>query len=394
MSSKESSSNYFLSQPHQPFFTLALLNAVIFMLLFMLSYKGILLLNLSPLKLHVYSLIFLVFNNVFTGFLFTTFPRFTASTAISYGFYRAIFFINLLATALFIVGLFLSSYTLYFSMLTLAISQLFVLHKLYRTQQVGKAKTQDTIFILIAYSFGATGHLLFLLCEIWVDLDRFAILLSFYMFVIFLTFSIAQRMVPFFSHSIAQRDERFLNTILVLFVLKLTLFMLDGFTVAIVSMIILDIILALYMTGEFLRWKLPLFTSSSILWVLYLGLFWLPAALMFSALSSTLELFFDLTFTLIDTHLLAIGFLTTIFIGFATRVTLGHSGEAPYADRFTTNLFWLIQVIVIMRALYGLSTALELELGFLFDISATLWIMLFVLWGYKYGKILIFGVKR
>ena len=34
--------NYFFSQPHQPFFILAFVNAIFTMLIFMLSYKGIL----------------------------------------------------------------------------------------------------------------------------------------------------------------------------------------------------------------------------------------------------------------------------------------------------------------------------------------------------------------
>ncbi|MCX6073897.1 MAG: NnrS family protein [Campylobacterales bacterium] len=34
----------------------------------------------------------------------------------------------------------------------------------------------------------------------------------------------------------------------------------------------------------------------------------------------------------LGTHLLVLGFLTTILIGFGTRVTLGHSGQPPHAN--------------------------------------------------------------
>jgi len=69
--------NYFLSQPHQPFFLLGIINAVVMMLIFALGYKGIFSLHGDSLTFHSYSLIFLVFTNFFTGFIFTTFPRLT-----------------------------------------------------------------------------------------------------------------------------------------------------------------------------------------------------------------------------------------------------------------------------------------------------------------------------
>ena len=87
MNTKE---NYFLSQPHQPFFILGIINAVIMMLLFALSYKGIIAPEINALTLHSYSLIYLVFTNFFTGFLFTTFPRFNQTQIITKSYYSKI----------------------------------------------------------------------------------------------------------------------------------------------------------------------------------------------------------------------------------------------------------------------------------------------------------------
>ena len=39
--SEDSQHSYFFSQPHQPFFALAFINAIVTMLLFLLSYKSI-----------------------------------------------------------------------------------------------------------------------------------------------------------------------------------------------------------------------------------------------------------------------------------------------------------------------------------------------------------------
>lgn len=74
--------NYFLSQPHQPFFVFGLIWAIVSMMLFLLSHKGVISLSISENEFHLYSLAFIVFAQFFHGFLFTTFPRFCSTMAI------------------------------------------------------------------------------------------------------------------------------------------------------------------------------------------------------------------------------------------------------------------------------------------------------------------------
>ena len=76
MTETSTKENYFLSQPHQAFFILGITNAIVMMLIFALSFKGVFSLQISTLSFHSYSIIYTVFLNVFTGFLFTTFPKF------------------------------------------------------------------------------------------------------------------------------------------------------------------------------------------------------------------------------------------------------------------------------------------------------------------------------
>ena len=83
----------------------------------------------------------------------------------------------------------------------------------------------------------------------------------------------------------------------------------------------IDLFLGLFLLREFISWKFTPLTSPAILWVLHLGLFWLPIALIISALSLALELLLGTSFYFLGTHLIALGFLTTILIGFGTRVT-------------------------------------------------------------------------
>lgn len=392
----QTKNNYFLSQPHQPFFILGIVNAIVMMLLFALNYKGIFSLQTTSLNFHVYSLIFMVFTNLFTGFLFTTFPRFTQASTINKKYYTNVFYYNAIGSLVFLAGLFLSHIVMLGGMAILFLSQIFIVAKLQNIYKTGiTSDKQDSFWILTAGYFGLLGHLLFIEVELNkymnlnVELLNIAVNISFYMYLIFLAFVVAQRMVPFFSHSYAQKNPNFIKIIFILFILKSVFSSLD-FKVA---EIIVDILLGAYLLVEFLRWKLPVFNSPAILWVLHLALFWLPTAFFLSAISLSAELFLDTSFFFLNVHLLAIGFLTTVLIGFGTRVTMGHSGQPPHADKFATYIFLFIQVVVILRALYSVNIAFEWGANFLFDISFTAWLVLFLVWAGRYGKVLVFGSK-
>jgi uncharacterized protein involved in response to NO len=386
--------NYFLSQPHQPFFLLGIINAFLMILIFALSYKGIFSLEINNLFFHTYTIIFTVFTNLFTGFLFTTFPRFCQSEIIKKTYYTKIFYANLLGSLVFLIGSFLNPLVMKLGISILFIAQIFILLKLHEIFKTGSSPDkEDPYWILMAQYFGAIGHFLFLLSSFGFALESLAIDISFYLYIIFLTFSVAQRMIPFFSHSYAQKDERFIASVFILFVLKTTLSIFDSNDYVKVVEILLDILLSLYLLGEFLKWELKPLQSPAILSVLHLGLFWLAGAFFISALTLLGELLLDTSFYFLNIHLLAIGFLTTILIGFGTRVTLGHSNQTPHADKFVTKLFIFIQVVVILRALYSINSAFGWGFEFLFDISFSSWLILFLLWGGRYAKVLIFGTK-
>jgi len=389
---KQTKQNYFLSQPHQPFFLLGISNAIVMMLIFALAYKGVVPLEVDSRFFHVYSLIFLVFTNVFTGFLFTTFPRFNQNDVIEKSYYTKIFYTNVLGSLLFLIGALTNLYLVIFAMLLLFTAQVFIVIKLQKIFLTGHAPDKtDSYWIMTAQYFGIGGHLLFIIA---IAFNLFAIIptainITFYLYLIFLAFSVGQRMIPFFSHSWAEKNPNFIKIIFVLFIFK-SIFASAAFQI---PEIVIDIILASYMLKEFLRWDLHPLRSPSILWVLHLSLFWLPTAFALSAITLTAELVFGISFYFLNIHLLAIGFLTTVLIGFGTRVTLGHAGMPPQADKFATFIFFFIQLVVVLRALFSINVAFGWGANFLFDISFTAWTVLFLLWGGRYGKILIFGKR-
>src|SRR3989339_1419997 len=130
--------NYFLSQPHQPFFLFGLLWAIVSMLLFTLSHKGIITLSLSENEFHLYTLSFLVFAQFFHGFLFTTFPRFCTAMAIPKEVYVRIVWLYQIGGVLFITGVFISEWMVLFAMLSVLFAHtmaIFTLHWVYKIGQ-------------------------------------------------------------------------------------------------------------------------------------------------------------------------------------------------------------------------------------------------------------------
>jgi uncharacterized protein involved in response to NO len=156
---------------------------------------------------------------------------------------------------------------------------------------------------------------------------------------------------------------------------------------------IADIALGLYIAAEIRRWKLPFGNSAPILKILHISLYWLVASLVLGGVVRSVEVLFDLNFMKLDVHLLALGFVTTMLIGFGTRVTLGHSGQPPHADSITLKIFYLLQAVVLGRLFYSLAMGLESGMFWMFDLSVALWLLLFVFWGVRFGPVLVKGKK-
>jgi uncharacterized protein involved in response to NO len=386
--------NYFLSQPHQPFFLFGLLWAIVSMVLFTLSHEGIITLTLAENEFHLYSLAFIVFAQFFHGFLFTTFPRFCSAMAIPKAVYIRIVWLYQIGASLFFVGLLVAPWMVLLAMMIVLFAQsraIFTLHWVYTMGQSPLKK--DPYWILIAHGIALVTHLVWIIAYgisvIWDFQGWFPLLIPVVVnfFFVFLTFVVAQRMIPFFNHSQEPKSTHLVLVVLITLIAK-TAFAMWAFTV---GEVLVSILLALYLVREFLRWKLHPFCAPAIVWILHLALFWLPIGLLVGALVQMVEMIYGTNVLFAEIHLLVLGFLTTVLIGFGTRVTLGHSGQSPHADNVTIVLFWWTQVLVFARFLLSVDTALGTTQGWLFEVASLGWIVLFVVWGGRYGKALIYG---
>lgn len=368
--------------------------AIVSMLLFTLSHKGIITLTVAENEFHLYSLAFLVFAQFFHGFLFTTFPRFCTAKTIPKEVYIRIVWLYQIGSALFIAGALLSEWMVFAAMFVVFFAQAMAVFALYWIYKIGQAPLkQDPFWILIAHGIALITHFVWFIAFgahlVWGYSDGFSLIIPILVnfFFVFLTFSVAQRMVPFFSHSQESKTPYFVESVFGAFILK-TAFVMVAFTI---GEAIVSFILALYLIREFLRWKLHPFHSPAIVWILHLALFWLPIGLLIGSLAQIIEMIYGVSFFFAEIHFFALGFLTTVLIGFGTRVTLGHSGQTPHADKIAIALFWWTQVLVLSRTALSIDTAFGGQHPWIFDIAASAWILLFVVWGGRYGKTLIFG---
>ena len=377
--------HYFLSQPHQPFFLVAFINAILSMSLFGLFFEGILTAVVPAKFYHAYSVMFLLFTPAFLAFLFTTFPRFSATEPIEQEDYIRVLLFYILGSILVLLGIFISTPLFSTGIFLTFIAHGFALKILFAIYKKSTMEDkEDQFWILVASSFGLLSHFLFL-TTLWIpQLYLFTVQVAIYLYLFLLIFTVAQRMVPFFSHApIEKHMERF-KVIIGFLGLHILLELIQHN-----ASFLADFFLTYLFTRELIRWKLPFPNTNPLVWILHISLFWIPIAFFITGLTSLIELINGSNFLYLGIHSLALGFFLTMLIGFGTRVTLGHSGNMMKADKYTTYLFYWTQVVVIMRLITSFSDNFLL----FFELSIMVWLIMFIAWGFRFFKVLIFGKK-
>jgi len=385
------------SKPHKLFFLGGIANAMLYMALLSAHYLGVVASAVALPAYHAYAMLFLVFTQFFTAFLFTMAPRFFATPPVSRSQYLLVFCVFNLSSLAFLFALYsampivaaasVGVFTAY-----ALVCKVFVTANLQSTVN----NKYDTNWILVALAMGGVSHLLFLLS--WFDAiehpsQHLAITVGFFLYLFMMVLTLSQKMIPFFTEGKvdgykANKSRYFLETVFALLVIRVLLEALQlsqyGF--------VIDFCLAVITLWEIMKWRLPFFKVEPILWVLYLSLIWMPVGFFLSFLEGAVHFFIGnstLLFEKMALHTIAIGYFTTIAVGFGSRIILGHSGRKPKADRYTIGLFLLVQLVVLVRVLSGLS--LNFAPGWyvtLILISAGLWIALFLLWSLRYVKML------
>lgn len=128
-----------------------------------------------------------------------------------------------------------------------------------------------------------------------------------------------------------------------------------------------------------LLWRLPESFRARILAVLHVGFAWLGLAFGLFSADSLLRLAGAGGLGLAPLHALTLGFFSSIMVGMASRVTLGHSGRAIVGDRVMWACFWAMQLTALMRI------AAEFLWPWLNPAAALLWLLAFAVWVVRYA---------
>jgi len=388
----------FSSQPHQPFFTNGIIFFILFMMLFIASYSNVLSLDSTVLTYHAYTMVFVVFIQFFLGFLFVVFPRFLSQAEISPKIYMQQFQLYFISSVGILVSLIvLPSITILFQVLmlvaqALSFKLLFSIHKI----SIVSVK-EDTKWILIALLTGIFAHFLFIISSFdfkySLTIASFAINVGVYLFLFMIIFTVSQRMIPFFTKTkvptyVINKSKNLLPTIYGLLTLKIFLLAFENSALNLLA----DVPLLMIFTRELIKWKLPTFKVTAIMWVLFISLYWIPFAFSISVIESLMYLYNpEVIFEKVVVHTLALGYFVTVLVGFGTRVILGHSGTTPFAGKFAISIFIAIQVIAFLRIFTSFSLNFDLNYIFLLNLTAFLLVAGLIIWSTKYLTILFKG---
>lgn len=358
----------FVEQPHQMFFGFSIIWSILIMFLSLFSFIGIFG-NFS--QIHSFGITYGVFANAFLGFLFTVIPRYTQGTLIKHNQYIPIFVLFQIGILIFLFGFDAFGKTL----VSLSLIGSFVLF--IKTIKEARIKNQNeslwlTFLILV-------GGIL-PLCQILFDLDL--TIYSLWFFIFPLVYVVTQRMIPaffavYFKESVAEKPVWNLPIYMTLF-FAIGILWNNKFIVSILSLLLFVAVCYFIYNAKIFRKAIP------ILNILSVAVAWLAIGIF----ALFVESFLQLETLKLSTHILLLGFVFTLLIGFGTRVILGHSGRKLETDNATLAIFAGTQIVIFARILTSIYFINELPWIAFVHISFSLWIVLFLVWGAKYGKIL------
>lgn len=388
----------FSSQPHQPFFSSGMAFFILFLFLLFGVYTNELSLNDSILTYHAYSMIHIVFIQFFIGFLYVVFPRFLVQAQIKVEKYMKHFYLYFLSSIGFILSLIVQNSFVFIFVFLLLVAQILSFKTLYEIHKNSKVKNKyDTKWILICFFIGLLSHFLFFISffdtSISFLLKQVAVNSGFYIFLFGIVFAVSQRMVPFFTQVKVpeykiRKSSKIMETFFFLMVFKVSFTILDDSLLT----LFIDTLFFIFIVNELVKWRLPIFKVSAIMWVLYISLYWIPVGFFISVLENSFNLLnINFIFEKASLHSFALGYFTTILIGFGTRVVLGHSNRTVYANNFTIFLFLFLQIVIVLRVFASFTLNSGLNYIFWINISSFFLLLILILWSSSYLKILLKG---
>jgi len=343
---------------------------------------------------HGFLMIYGLFIFFIYGFLMTVFPRWMNTDVIEKKAYLPSFIWLTIGLLIFQISLFFSRDSLLSGLLIFLLGWLHGIYTLYQCQKTrpGTDRYYERI-LLSALSAGAIGVISFI-WFIYTDQWSF-IAVSFnagiWLFLLPILFTVSHRMLPFFSSNVLDNYSLFQPRYsLWLFMLGCSAHFLLEHKLLSQWLFLVDIPLALLALTHSVRWQLHRSFTNRLLAVLHMAFLWLFIGLaLLSAQSLILYLSGEYILNKAPLHALTIGFVSSMLIAMASRVTLGHSGRALKLDSISWLLFIGLQMAAVARLLADSPLANLLQALPFNLLAVILWLLCLTVWNLKYTPMVL-----
>ncbi len=339
---------------------------------------------------HTFLMPYALFPFFMFGFLMTTYPRWMHGSEVPRHRYAAAFVLLAAGVVLYYLGLYLSKnlltagVTLLLAGWSAALRALFIVYR----QAPATDKRYETV-LNFALSAGWTGLLCYLL---WLITSQSVFLnlsqqVGIWLFLVVVLVTVSHRMIPFFSSSVLEnykivRSNWTLPVLLigVLGHLVLTLAELRQW------LFVFDLPLAFLGLYHSFIWKFFQSFKVRLLAVLHIAfLWWSIAMLLFSVQSLALLIGAENILGKAPMHALGIGFIASMSLGMASRVTLGHSGRPLVLDGFSWACFLGVTLTALLRIAAEIPLLAE-SIGVSFNLlAAGAWLLFMGAWVARYA---------
>jgi len=377
--------------PHRPMFLLgaAQLTVVMLVWLWELAGRSYPALAGPPMSIpatyaHTWLMLYGLFTFFMYGFLFTVFPRWTGASEIERAHYMAVALTAALGIVLGYAGLYLARPLLLAGLafyLAAWVGAIAILVAVYA--RAPKRSVYEVLLIAELVS-GAVGSLLFLYGVATGAAAAFIAArdLGLWGFLLPVLLTVSHRMIPFFTQSALKVDNvpRPRGSLYV-FVGGLWLHGIFEATGALAARLVVDVLLAGFAFHHTIVWQLTRSFASRLLAMLHVAFLWFGIGMALYAVQAALALAGVYALGRAPLHALGIGFVTGTLIAMATRVTLGHSGQALAVKAPTWYLFLGLNLVALLRIAAELTLAAYAPLNLL---AALAWLACLLPWTARY----------
>jgi len=334
---------------------------------------------------HAFLMLYGVFPFFIFGFLFTVYPRWLRGAAIARRAYVAVFVLMFGGILLFTAGLVLDRRMVVLALILFFAGWASALTSLLQVYTRAPERGPHESLLNIALAAGLVGIAMFLAAALSgsARLFTFARELGLWLFLVPVVFLVSHRMIPFFSQSTLMSyimvRPAWGPSLMAVCVTAHAVFELSGLPQ---WRFLADLPLAVAALHHSYVWQFRRSFHARLLAMLHIAFLWLGIAMSLYTAQSLVLLATGTDFLgRAPLHALGIGFLTSMVVAMASRVTLGHSGRALSADRLT----WAVLLGVNASALTRIAGEFFLPVASWLNLLAALvWLAALLAWALRY----------